>query len=283
MANIRQPAVADQFYPESKEECEELINKLLDKVSDNAKFTEFKTAFIGSNEVLHGIVVPHAGWVFSGEIAAYAYNLVKFYVDNKMTKMGKVFKKIILIGPNHVVATDKAVVDTNDFWQTPLGQIKLFKPKFECKSFIYDGHVHLEEHNLEVQIPFIQHIFKDTNPDIEILPIILGKPNMDEFDKILAQILKFYDDETLFIISTDLSHYTPLDEARKKDSLSIQILQNLDFPKAQAIDACGKIPLMMMMLLCNQLKIKPTVLKYATSAENGGDYNSVVGYVSLVF
>ncbi|MBT4541279.1 AmmeMemoRadiSam system protein B [Candidatus Woesearchaeota archaeon] len=276
---IRQPAVSGQFYPETKEECEELLAKFLNNVQENEKFSEYKKAFLESKNKIHGIVVPHAGWEYSGEIAAYGYDLIKEY----MAKTGKIFNKIILIGPNHTIPTNKAVTDDNDSWQTPLGEVKLMKPNFENPNFVYDSAPHLEEHNLEVQVPFLQHIFNELGHEFEILPIILGEVNMDDFDKILAQLLKLYDEDTLFIFSTDLSHFKPLDDARKVDGTSIQIIQNLDFPNAQKIDACGKIPLMMMMLMCNQLKIKPTVLKYSTSAEKGGDYNSVVGYVSMMF
>ena len=266
----RQPAVAGAFYPGSKDEIDKMLHHFFDNVKNLPK-----------TKKINGIIVPHAGWVYSGQVAAYAYELAREYKESS----GKKFKKIILLGPNHTVYLDKAAIDDNDYWETPLGKVKIIDKdnlNLESNYFTKSGLAHQKEHVLEVQIPFLQYAFND----FEILPIIVGDIGENGAEEIATEIIKLIeslDDETLLVISTDLSHYQPQENAEKLDTNTIKILENLDFGNAHVMDACGKNPLLVTMHICKKLGVKPTTLKYATSGEVSGDYTGVVGYVSMYF
>ncbi len=272
MTKTRPTAVAGSFYPGSKSQIMTMLDKFFSNVASNQNFTGFKEKVKHSKAKIHGIIVPHAGWVYSGEVAAYAYDIVK----------NKGFTKIILLGPNHSTYVDKAYVDENDYWETPLGRVMLSKEKINNPYFVYSSAPHVQEHDLEVQIPFLQYIYAP-NSQFTIIPIIVGDLKMDAFDSVVKALTDIYDDKTLFIISTDLSHYMPIDEAQKVDTNTIKIIQNLVFERAGEMDACGKMPLLIAMLLCRAFGTTPIPLKYATSGEVSGEYNSVVGYVSMMF
>jgi predicted class III extradiol MEMO1 family dioxygenase len=286
MTKTRPTAVAGSFYPGSRSQAVSMLDKFFSNVASNVNFTAFKEKVKHSKAKIHGIIVPHAGWVYSGEVAAYAYDLIK----------DKGFTKFILLGPNHTAYVDKAYVDDSDYWQTPLGKVSVSKDKISNPYFLYSSAPHVQEHDLEVQIPFLQYIFAKqahghqssqshqlTEANFTIMPIIVGELKIDAFDSVVKALTSIYDDKTLFIISTDLSHYMPIDEAQKTDTHTIKIIQNLAFEKAGQMDACGKVPLLIAMLLCKAFGTSPIPLKYATSGEASGEYNSVVGYVSMMF
>lgn len=287
---IRKPAVAGAFYPSQKKEIEQMLNVFFKTANADENLSKLKISL--KNRKIHGIIVPHAGWIYSGGVAAYAYELVR----------DKRYKRIILLGPNHTVYIDRAVLDENQFWETPLGKVKLLKEKTqtllkEKYLFIQTSGAHEREHDLEVQIPFLQYILKDNLNDnhflkdnkdnsqnFEILPIIIGDMEMKELERVADCLLKDYnDEETLFVISTDLSHYQPQETAEKLDRDTIKIIETLDVEKADNIDACGRNPLIVAMFLCKKLGVTPITLKYGTSGDVSGDYSGVVGYVSMVF
>ena len=144
----RKPIVAGMFYPEGKKELDGMLDKLL---------LECKSENIGND--MHGLVVPHAGYVYSGRVAAEVYNLIR----------GRNIKKLILIGPSHHAQLNGSAMDVADYWETPLGKVKLCKEKLKCCKV--DGMPHKNEHSLEVQIPFLQKVL---GIGFEIIPIVCG-------------------------------------------------------------------------------------------------------------
>ncbi|MBS3137380.1 AmmeMemoRadiSam system protein B [Candidatus Woesearchaeota archaeon] len=285
----RQPAVAGLFYPRSKAEIKAMLDHFFNYVNLDKEFAKYKNElkqkFSNSKRgKINGIIVPHAGWIYSGLTAAYAYDLLKEYK----------FKKFILIGPNHTAYLNNAAIDENNFWQTPLGRIKVLNYEknhenkssdvhklFDDKLFILSSIPHEQEHDLEVQAPFLQYLF---NGSIEILPIIIGDLDLKQLEKASDRLLNLYDDDTLFIISTDLSHYQQQQQANRLDKNTIEVINSLSFDRFEEIDACGKNPLLIAMFLCKKLKTRPLMLKYTTSGDITKDYSKgVVGYVSMVF
>ena len=270
---IRKPAVAGMFYPSQKKEIEKMLNGFFKSVNADEKFSRLKANLKLKN--IHGIIVPHAGWIYSGGVAAHAYELVR--------KAN--IKRVILLGPNHTVYIDRAVLDENEFWETPMGTVKLLKEKTqgllkEKYLFIQTSGPHEREHDLEVQVPFLQYLFKE----FDILSIIIGDMSMKELERVADCLLENYNgEETLFVISTDLSHYQPQETAEKLDRNTIKIIETIDVEKADKMDACGRNPLIIAMFLCKKLGVTPVTLKYATSGDVSGDYSGVVGYVSMVF
>lgn len=248
---IRKPAVSGTFYPSNKNELSFMINSFLEKAQP--------TKITGK---IKAIIAPHAGYVYSGQVAAYAYKLLE-KTD---------YNKIIIIGPAHTLPFKDIAADDNYEWETPLGIINLIK-----NNFTKLPQAHYDEHCLEVQVPFLQTVLKD----FKILPLVAGDIHPK---KIAEKIIPLLDEKTLVVISTDLSHYNPYETAEKLDKTTINKILSLDFEGLiKGGDACGIIPILAMVEIAKQLKWKPTLLRYQNSGDVSGDKSHVVGYASIVF
>jgi hypothetical protein len=201
---------------------------------------------------LHGIIVPHAGYVYSGAIAGKAFSLLP---------KGK---KAIVLAPSHQVALRGLA--SLEAIKTPLGQIKITPNSYEKLDY---------EHAIDNQIPFLQFLgYK------EVLPLVVGEINDSEAQEIAKDITK---KNLPIIISTDLSHFLPYDQAVKTDKQSIEIIKNLDIDNYKKIDACGSSPLLIAMHLCKLKNYKPKLIEYKNSGDVIGDKSQVVGYASFSF
>lgn len=250
---VRQPAVAGLFYPKDKEQLRSLVRKFLEQSKETNVEGELKA-----------LIVPHAGYVYSGIVAAAGFKLLK----------NKTFKKIILLGPSHQVYFTQASLSTED-WQTPLGNVKVGQSKEWLKEdLIVDfPPAHQQEHCLEVEVPFLQEVLKD----LQIYPLVVG----DVEEKELAETLsKFLNQDTFLIVSSDLSHYLPYDQANKKDQETINKILNFDFTK---LDACGEKPIKVLMHLAQKFKWQPTLIDYKNSGDTAGEKSRVVGYATIAY
>jgi hypothetical protein len=246
--NIRQPATAGTFYPADREKLESILARFLGNVP---AFTESRPP--------KALIVPHAGYIYSGQVAAHAYARIRSHR----------YKKVILLGPSHHVYLYDVVSDTHKIWQTPLGEVPVVKNDFETSES-----AHLEEHCLEIQLPFLQHTLKD----FEILPLVVGGSDVYS---VSGKIKKILDDNTLLIISSDLSHYHNYSEAEKLDKSTIKAIESLN---AEGItEACGETPIRVLIDIARTLFWKPEVLKYNNSGDVTGDRTQVVGYASVAF
>jgi MEMO1 family protein len=195
----RQPFAAGRFYPAEKETLIKDISQLFENCK---KSTE--------NWSVRAIISPHAGYVFSGKIAAAAYSSIP---ENS------VYKNIFIIGSSHVMSFDGASVYNSGDYITPMGKIEVNKEIAnklisENKVFNFPTNAHLQEHSIEVQIPFIQYYFKDQSL---IVPIIIGTDNEYTVKKIAEALRPWFTSENLFVISSDFSHYPPYKEAIETD------------------------------------------------------------------
>ena len=242
----------NQWYPQNKNE----LNKILDEyMSEKPKLKASKI------EEIHGIIVPHAGYEFSGAITGKAFSLLK----------NKKINKAVILGPSHYVGFHGLMV--LEKIETPLGKIKIIGN--------YEGFETLKkleyEHSLNNQITFLQKI----NSKIEVLPLVVGEILETDAEEIAKKLLENKD--TLFIFSTDLSHFLSYEQAIKTDKQTIKIIENLDFKRTGEIDACGRFPLMIMMHLCKLKNWRPKLIEYKNSGDVTGDKSSVVGYGNFVF
>lgn len=259
MYKIRKPVVAGTFYPGNKEQLKDLINKFLSQV----KFDK--------NEILYprALIVPHAGYIYSGAIAASGFALLK----------GKNYKKTFLIGPSHHVYLKKASIPQVDYYETPLGLIKLSKISKELLNeqyFEYISQAHTEEHCLEVEIPFLQVVMNET----EIIPIIIGQSYINE---IAESLIKKIDNDTFIIVSSDLSHYHPYNDALKLDNQCVKSILNNDFNNIYKQEACGLYPIIILMKIANHFGWKAKLLDIRNSGDTSGSKDNVVGYAAIVF
>ncbi len=251
---LRKAAVTGAFYPGDKEELKAMIDEFLKKADD--------VKIEGKGKV-RAILVPHAGYVYSGQIAAHAYKIVQG-LDKKAG-----IKKVIILGPSHTTYITDPVTDSNHEWETPLGTISIFDNDFPESS-----EAHMEEHCLEVQVPFLQTVFDK----FEILPLVVGDAEEKEVAK---QIKPLLDDDTLLVISTDLSHFHEYDEAKEMDLKTVKAIEELDSENIG--EACGKVPIKTVIELAKQEKWKVKRLAYENSGDVSGDKSRVVGYTSFVF
>ena len=247
---ITRPAhYAGSFYPKEKIKLEKMIKSFL-------KNTNKKV-----NGKLKALIVPHAGYVYSGIVAGKGYNLLK---ESKKSN-------IILFGPSHYAAINGAY-GFSENWSTPLGTTKI--TSIDLPVIRNDT-----EHSLEVQLPFLQYIIPKTR--LDLTSIIYGDIPSEE----LADIINTTKNEdSVLIASSDLSHYLSYDIAKKIDTNTINAILNLDLEKfSKEAEACGKIGIEALIILTKKNNWKPVLLEYKNSGDTKGNKESVVGYTCIAF
>lgn len=254
---IRKPAVAGMFYPANPEILKKAVNKYIDEAED----------FILPN--LKALICPHAGYPYSGPAAGYSYRQLK--------KLKKKPSKIFLIGPSHYAYIKSSIGNYGSF-STPIGAT-IVNRKF-VETIEEDGipsvpEAHVKEHSLEVQLPFLQMI----SPESEIIPILCGSISPDELAEKLNKY--FLDPDCFFIISSDLSHYLPYEEAELRDKNTLRIIEFMDLVHEDQIDACGEVGVKTLMRLAKNNGYKIKLLNYRNSGDTAGDKSGVVGYGAL--
>jgi len=258
---IRQPSFSGIFYPDDPK----VLKGMIDDFLRQASVPKLKNK-------PRALIVPHAGYIYSGPIAAYGYKAISFFD----------YKKIILLGPSHNFSFSGIVSSPFSKWLTPLRETECLTlkdfPFLEENKFIQESsEIHELEHSLEVELPFLQTIFKD----FVIFPLIAGDLEAEEGKKILASIL---DEESLLVVSSDLSHYLPINEALKQDKVTLDAILDLDLERFLDYgEACGKIPISFLISLAKEKNWLPKLLKAANSGETQGGKDQVVGYASVVF
>lgn len=257
MRHIRKPATAGSFYPKKGGELRTVLAQYLGNVTYNSVnsvlFTKPKI-----------IIVPHAGYVYSGQTAAYAYRLLEKFR----------YEEIILIGPAHFYQLLNPVTADFAAWETPLGKISVDNSLNRKLHLEVCNYAFAKEHSLEVQLPFLQFIYHN---DFCFYPILINA-----YEKEFSQKLASYDNQnTLFIVSSDLSHYYPQTEANFLDKKTIASILNRK-PKEE-IDACGQAGIQAAISLAQNFGLSGQLLHYDTSATASGDISSVVGYAAITF
>ncbi len=271
-ASTRPPYVAGSFYPSEPEK----LRKTIDSFLQRAKIPPLK------GEIL-GIQVPHAGYVFSGPVAAYGFKAVK----------GRSYDLVVLIGPSHYYPFRGGAVSPADFWETPLGKVPLDRAFARAlvarkTGFFFSERYHRREHCLEVEVPFLQRVLK---PGFKIVPIVIGPyypqtllPAAKEFAKLLEG------KNFLLVISSDLSHYHSLEECRRRDTRTLKAILSLK-PATflwgalnGEYEACGASAIAFGEEVLLRLGVdRAVLLARGTSADAGAGKSRVVGYSSVVF
>lgn len=257
--NLRSCTVKGIFYPSEKNELKELLESF-----NSVKFPNIK-------KDIRAILVPHAGYIYSGFTANLAYH----YASKNN------YKRIIVIGPSHNNLFENASVSNYDFYESPCGNLKIdksyIKKLIEKFDFLFFKDEFHKEHSTEVQIPFIKHYFNNH----KIIEIIYSKLNSEKLSNLLEYILE--DKNNLLIISSDLSHFHSLQNARDIDNICLNAINNLDSNKLNYCEACGKLGIHSLIDISKKINLKSKILNYTTSAQTNKDNKSVVGYVSAIF
>lgn len=267
----RKAAVTGIFYPYESSELKDQILSLLAQAK-----TEFLTAEITVEEqhCLRAIIVPHAGYIYSGLSAAYAYNtLIQGESDQNTT-----IKRVILLGPTHHVAFDGMAVPGTLSFSTPLGNVLLDRDEINTlvqgNLVISSNLAHEQEHSLEVQLPFLQTIIKQ----FELIPIVVGQCSIESVAKLLSRYINNpYD---LIVISTDLSHFLEYSEAVRHDKNTSDKIMAFNYDQFESNDACGRVPMAGMLKIAKLSGLSIEQLDLRNSGDTAGDKQRVVGYGS---
>ncbi len=274
MSDIREPAVSGTFYPGNADVLRADIDGYLKKVPEQAL-----------PGPVYGIVAPHAGYMYSGQAAAYGYKTV----------MGSHYDTVIVVAPSHRSFFVGAAVQARGGYRTPLGTVSVDR-ELAMKLVDRQGEVHEEarvhagEHAVEVQIPFLQCVLGD----FAIVPLILGASQDPESAAHVADVIcdciKDSDKKYLIVGSTDLSHYYPYDLAVELDKAAVDLMEKYDIEGLSRelirgkYEACGAGAIITAMKVCRSLgATQSKVLNYVNSGDVTGDMGSVVGYASCVF
>jgi hypothetical protein len=277
---IREPAVAGLFYPGDKAELSRAIDRYL---------AEAKPEPIPN---LKALICPHAGYEFSGPVAAAGYKLL----------VGREYRTVILMAPSHYARLNGASVSRADIFRTPLDDVPIsdkaralakLKPfTLESAGLVQrpgwwtqssrkppasgEDTPHTWEHSDEVQVPFLQKTLKS----FQLLPIVFGEVDPEAAARVLAGLI---DDQTLLIASSDLSHYHSYAEAKALDTRCVKAVCALDIAQMETQEACGEKPILTLMHLARMKGWQAKLLDQRTSGDTAGDKGRVVGYAAIAF
>jgi AmmeMemoRadiSam system protein B len=263
---MRKASVAGSFYPASCNEIENYINYFNEVLDKNIEEKDRKLFELKPKAV----IVPHAGWVYSGFTANFVYRMTKNFET----------KRVILIGPSHKIAYEGATICLKNEYESPCENLKIdieyskiLKDKFNLIN-LPSAH---QEHSTEVQVPFIEHYIKN----VQLVEIIYSDYSPAKLSEIIDYLLK--DENNLVVISSDLSHYYDKKTAMALDYNCIQAVHDLDEKLLEKCEACGKIGISAIIKSAQTLNLTPLIVDYRTSADASGDESQVVGYMSAIF
>lgn len=269
--NLRPPAVAGRFYPgEADVLAREVDRHLVPHASKREKIAD-----------AIGCVVPHAGYMYSGHVAGAVYQLLPAR------------SRYIILGPNHWSRGAPLALMSAGQWLTPLGRVSLDAAlskllQESCNLLVEDVQAHSAEHSLEVQIPFLQR----SSGEFTFVPIVVGTADyaaLDRLGRTIAQVVRDAKEPILIIASSDMNHYEPDAITREKDQKAIEKMLQLDpvglmeVIRCEDISMCGYGPAIVMLQAAKDLGARRSeLIKYATSADTGGDRHAVVGYAGII-
>ena len=258
--DVRPAAVAGKFYPSSAAMLLREVEQMLDSASQKQQLRP------------KAIIVPHAGYVYSGPVAASVYAA--------LSAMRGTLQRVVLLGPTHRVAVDGLAVPSSTAFATPLGNVPVDRQAIAAiedlpQVLVHDG-THAQEHSLEVQLPFLQTVLGE----FSLLPLAVGQASPEAVAEVLERV--WGGEETLIVISSDLSHYLPYDVARRIDARTAQHILDLD-PTIDHQQACGATPVNGLLLAARLHGLHGQMLDLRNSGDTAGDKARVVGYGAFAF
>ncbi len=274
-AKVRVPAVAGMFYPADPDELRTQIEGFLAEVE------------LRKGPSPKAIIVPHAGTIYSGPIAASAYAQI----------LPAGIERVVLLGPSHRVPLQGLAASSAELWRTPLGDVPLKRPVLSGVEGIdlipVNDAAHELEHSLEVQLPFLQVILgrdrspsgprtvRRTVPTFKLIPLVVGDATQEEVADVLAAL--WGGPETLIVISSDLSHYMSYRTGRAMDTAASKAIVELDSRGLDFDNACGLVPIAGLLHLARQKGMRAELLDLRSSGDTAGPKDQVVGYGAFGF
>lgn len=259
-SSLRPAAVAGMFYPGSAAVLSSDIKQML-SVAAEKRMSRPKA-----------VIVPHAGYIYSGPVAASVYA--------PLAALRGSIRRIVLLGPTHRCAVNGLATPASTGFATPLGVVPVDQPALaaiaDLPQIVVSDAAHAQEHSLEVQLPFLQTVLGE----FSLLPLAVGHASPEAVCEVLERL--WGGDETLIVVSSDLSHYLPYNAARQVDTATARRILDLDF----AIDhgmACGATPVNGLLLAARRHGLHAELLDLRNSGDTAGDRSRVVGYGAFAF
>ncbi|MDI9849156.1 AmmeMemoRadiSam system protein B [Rhodoblastus sp. 17X3] len=258
---IRPPAVAGMFYPADAVMLRQAVTQLLGPSGSPEE-----------GERPKALIVPHAGYVYSGRVAGAAYARVLPYAEN--------IRRVILLGPAHRAPVRGLALPEADRFATPLGEVSIDQDAVRrlaaTPRVAVSAAAHALEHSLEVQLPFLQSILRD----FTLVPLAVGDATAEEVAEALD--ILWGGPETLIVISSDLSHYLPYAMARRTDQDTMERILRGELLHSHK-QACGALPINGLLLAARRRRLTPKLISHCNSGDTAGDKQRVVGYAAIEF
>lgn len=258
MSWIRPPAVAGQFYPATPGTLQAMVDAFL-------------AGAAGNGERCHALIAPHAGYIYSGPIAASAYAC--------LASRREQVRRVVLLGPAHRSPVRGLAASRAAAWATPLGNVPVDREVIEeivtQPQVHYDDQAHAAEHSLEVHLPFLQRVLAD----FSLVPLVAGGATPQE----VAEVLDCFaaDESTVLIVSSDLSHFNDYEQARALDRATSEAIERLQ--PLQPEQACGQVAINGLLELARQQGWRARTLDLRSSGDTAGPHHQVVGYGAFLF
>jgi AmmeMemoRadiSam system protein B len=255
MGAIREPAVAGLFYPADPRALRATVSALLNDVP------------AAEAPPPKALILPHAGYVYSGAVAARGYERLRRHRDR--------YRRVVLLGPAHRAWIEGVALPGAEAFRTPAGDVPLDAeavPQLEAHGVPVSPAAHAREHSLEVHLPFLQAVLDE----FTLVPLVVGDVAPDEVGAVLD--LLWGGEETLIVVSTDLSHYLPYEAARARDAATCRAITAFDARHIDYGDACGAAPLRGLLVAARRRGLAIETLDLRNSGDTAGDRARVVGY-----
>ena len=261
MPGIRTPAVAGFFYPADAEEVGAQVKR-----------------FISDSKAVHtpppkALIAPHAGYIYSGPIAGSAYAQLGQVADR--------ISRVVILAPAHRIAFRGLALSSADYFRTPLGDIEVDRAAIRDIAELPQVHLFDQafdnEHSIEVHLPFLQ----ETLTSFRILPLLVSDAKAEEVDEVLERL--WGGEETLILVSSDLSHYLDYDSAKNMDAEATQAIEALRPESLSRDHACGRTPVSGLLLAARRHQLTAATLDQRNSGDTAGPRNQVVGYGAYAF
>lgn len=261
MPQIRDPAVAGLFYPDDPI----VLQQQLEGFLSQERHVETSPK---------ALIVPHAGYIYSGPVAASAFS--------QLIPIRDQIERVILLGPAHRVGFRGLAATSAEYFSTPLGLVRIDQQAMNDilslpQVRVFDD-AHREEHSLEVQLPFLQAVLRK---DFALIPLVVGEAGADEIAEVIEKL--WGGPETLLVISSDLSHYQDYDTARRLDSATSAAIEQLNPQGLDYQQACGRNPISGLLVAARHHHLQVKTLDLRNSGDTAGSRDRVVGYGAYVF
>jgi len=261
MNKIQIPSVAGTFYPADPEQLRSEINNFLQQAATDG------------HKPPKALIAPHAGYIYSGPVAANAYI--------RLLPLSKIIKRVLVLAPSHRVPFNGLATSSANYFNTPMGDVAVDRDAVNQALALPQVHAFDQafagEHALEVQLPFLQTVLED----FSLVPFIVGDARGEEVAQVLD--LLWGGDETLIVVSSDLSHFLDYASAEKRDQATTRAIEMLSPEHIDYHDACGRIPVNGLLLAAREHGLQPLTVDLRNSGDTAGDKSRVVGYGAYVF